>query len=233
MPTARSPRGTGVSDQDTQPVADRNEQAGQPVADKKQKPRKSLFQELLETLLLTLVLFGVARFSLQNFKVDGTSMVPTLMNGEYILVDKISYRFHGDLPARGDIIVFKYPQDTSRDFIKRVIGLPGDRIAIKLVGGTYHTFVNGKMLNEPYINPKAPSDTAYPADCASAKTCTPHVVPPGTLFVMGDNRNFSYDSRMWGDLPKSDIIGRALISYWPLSHLAFLPNQYSYASSHT
>ena len=207
-----------------------SEQDRQPVAGKIQKPRKSLFQELLETLLLTLVLFGVARFSLQNFKVDGTSMVPTLQNGEYILVDKISYRFHGDLPARGDIIVFKYPQDTSRDFIKRVIGLPGDKIAIKLFGGTYHTFVNGEMLAEPFINGR--SETPYPADCASAKTCTPHVVPPGTLFVMGDNRNFSYDSRMWGDLPKNDIIGRALISYWPLSHLAFLPNQYSYASSH-
>src|SRR2546421_7361815 len=211
--------GTAVSDQDRPPVAD-----------KKQKPRKSLFQELLETLLLTLVLFGIARFSLQNFKVDGTSMVPTLQSGEYILVDKISYRFHGDLPARGDIIVFKFPQDTTRDFIKRVIGLPGDKIAITLVGGTYHTFVNGKMLDEPYIN--RPPDTAYPADCASAKTCTPHVVSPNDLFVMGDNRNFSYDSRQWGDLPKSEIIGRALISYWPLSHLAFLPNQYSYASSH-
>jgi signal peptidase I len=207
-----------------------SDQDRQPVADKKQKPRKSLFQELLETLLLTLVLFGVARFSLQNFKVDGTSMVPSLQNGEYILVDKISYRFHGDLPAHGDIIVFKYPNDTTRDFIKRVIGLPGDKIAIKLVGGTYHTFVNGKMLAEPYIN--GLSDTAYPADCASTKTCTPHVVPPGDLFVMGDNRNMSYDSRMWGDLPKRYIIGRALISYWPLSHLAFLPNQYSYASSH-
>jgi len=200
------------------------------VADKKQKPRKSLFQELLETLLLTLVLFGVARFSLQNFKVDGTSMVPSLLSGEYILVDKISYRFHGDLPARGDIIVFKFPQDTSRDFIKRVIGLPGDRIAIKLVGGRYRTYVNGKMLDEPYIN--GPIDRAYPDDCASAKTCTPHVVPPGDLFAMGDNRNASFDSRMWGDLPKNDIIGRALISYWPLSHLAFLPNRYSYASSH-
>ena len=211
--------GTGVSDQD-----------GQPVANKRQKPGKSLIQELLETLLLTLVLFGIARFSLQNFKVDGTSMVPTLQSGEYILVDKISYRFHGDLPARGDIIVFKYPIDPTRDFIKRVIGLPGDTIAIKPVGGRYHTFVNGKMLDEPYIN--RPPDTAYPADCASAKTCTPHVVSPNDLFVMGDNRNFSFDSRSWGDLPKSDIIGRALISYWPLSHLAFLPNQYSYASSH-
>jgi len=198
------------------------------VATQSRKPRKSLFQELLETLLLTLVLFGIARFSLQNFKVDGTSMVPTLQSGEYILVDKISYRFH--LPARGDIVVFKYPGDLTRDFIKRVIGLPGDRIAIRLVGGIYHAFVNGKMLSEPYIN--GPPDAAYPEGCAGARTCTPHVVPAGDLFVMGDNRNFSYDSRSWGDLPTSDIIGRALISYWPLSHLAFLPNQYSYASSH-
>src|SRR5438105_14712997 len=142
--------GTGVSDQNRQPVATQS-----------RKPRKSLFQELLETLLLTLVLFGIARFSLQNFKVDGTSMVPTLQSGEYILVDKISYRFH--LPARGDIVVFKYPGDLTRDFIKRVIGLPGDRIAIRLVGGIYHAFVNGKMLSEPYIN--GPPDAAYPEGC--------------------------------------------------------------------
>jgi signal peptidase I len=216
-PAARTIGGTVLTDQDRPPAATPSP-----------KPRKSLFQELLETLLLTLILFGVARFSLQNFKVDGTSMVPTLQSGEYILVDKISYRFH--LPARGDIIVFKYPDDPSRDFIKRVIGLPGDRIAIKLVGGTYRTFVNGKMLAEPYIN--GPMDTAYPQDCASAQTCTPYVVPPHDLFVMGDNRNYSFDSRSWGPMPLGDIIGRALVSYWPLSHLALLPNQYSYASAH-
>ena len=201
-------------------------------ADKTQKPRKSLFQELLETLLLTLVLFGIARFSLQNFKVDGTSMVPTLQSDEYILVDKISYRFH--LPARGDIIVFKFPNDPTRDFIKRVIGLPGDRIAIRLVGGTYHVFVNGRMLNEPYIN--GPIDGAYPDtgrdNCAMARTCTPFPVPANDLFVMGDNRNYSYDSRAWGPVPRNDVIGRALISYWPITHLALLPNQYSYASTH-
>src|SRR5581483_2237209 len=105
------------------------------------------------------VLFGIAHFSLQNFKVDGISMLPTLQSGELILVDKISYRFHA--PSRGDIIVFKYPEDPTRDFIKRVIAVPGDTIAIKMVGGVYHVFVDGKMLSEPYIN-EAP-DTAYPA----------------------------------------------------------------------
>jgi signal peptidase I len=177
-------------------------------------PILSVLLALLAVLIvLTLVLFGVARFSLRNFEMDGTSMAPTLQSGEYILVDTISYRLGGNMPARGDIIVFKYPQDPSRDFIKRVIGLPSDKIVIKPVGGTYHTFVNGKMLDEPYIN--GPPDTAYPVGCASAMTCPPHVVPPGDLFVMGDNRNFSYDSRSWGDLPKSDIIGRALIWYRP------------------
>lgn len=209
-----------------QPVP--NPENTQPTPSPRRRSSKSLVQELLETLLLTLVLFGAARFSLQNFKVQGISMLPTLQDGEYILVDKISYRFH--LPSRGDIIVFKYPNDTTRDFIKRVIGVPGDRIVVKLVGSTYRVFVNNKMLNETYIN-EAP-DTAFPSNCDTVKTCTPHIVPSNHIFVMGDNRTASFDSRQWGDLPLNDNIGRALISYWPLSHLALLPNQYSYASTH-
>jgi len=188
------------------------------VADKKQKPRKSLFQELLETLLLTLVLFGVARFSLQNFKVDGTSMVPSLLSGEYILVDKISYRFHGDLPARGDIIVFKFPQDTSRDFIKRVIGLPGDRIAIKLVGGRYRTYVNGKMLDEPYVHflqpPTTNSEFHEVTSFDVRERYGPVTVPANQYFVMGDNRDNSQDSRYWGFLPRENVKGKALLIYW-------------------
>lgn len=199
-----------------------------PEPSPKRKASKSLLRELLETLLLTLVLFGIAHFSLQNFKVDGISMLPTLQSGELILVDKISYRFHA--PARGDIIVFKYPEDPTRDFIKRVIALPGDSIAIKMVSGVYHVFVDGKMLSEPYIN-EAP-DTAYPPSCAVAATCKPERVQAGHLFVMGDNRTQSFDSRAWGELPLGNVIGRALISYWPITHLSLLPSQFSYASTH-
>lgn len=197
------------------------------------RARKSLLQELLETVLLTLILFAAARFSLQNFMVQGTSMVPTLQDGEMILVDKISYRFH--LPARGDIVVFIAPPEPSKDFIKRVIGLPGDKIIIKPVVGAdhiavNHVFVNGRMLNEPYIA-AAPADV-YPATCLDqSRSCAPAVVPNGDLFVMGDNRNGSYDSREWGFLPIKNVIGRALIAYWPLPRLGILSNQFSYAST--
>lgn len=200
------------------------EQAAAPARPKR---RASLLQELLETVLLTLILFTVTRISVQNFQVQGTSMVPTMQNGERILVEKVSYHFH--LPNRGDIVVFKYPLDTSQDFIKRVIGLPGDHIAIKMYQGVYRTFVNGKMLDEPYIN--GVQDAPYPASCAAVKTCVPYVVPSNDLFVMGDNRNSSYDSRSWGPMPMSDMIGRAFIAYWPLSDLSLIPNQFSYAPS--
>ncbi len=194
---------------------------------KKRKSSKSLAQELLETLLLTLILFAITRFSVQNYEVQGVSMLPTLQDQERILVDKVSYLFR--VPPRGDIVVFKYPNDTSRNFIKRVIGDPGDKIMVVPVHGVYHVFVNGKMLNEPYI--KEAPNTPYPYNCTSIKTCVPHIVPPDHIFVMGDNRTESFDSRDWGDLPLKDMIGHAIISYWPISHLSFLPNQYSYASS--
>jgi signal peptidase I len=210
-------------------TASDEERAAPPPApgNKRRKSSKSLVRELLETLLLTLILFGVTRFSVQNYQVEGTSMLPTLQNNERILVDKVSYMIH--FPSRGDIVVFKYPLDTTRNFIKRVIGIPGDRIAIMPYHGVYHVFVNGKMLYEPYIA-QAP-DSPYPTSCANPKTCVPQVVPANSLFVMGDNRNNSYDSRAWGFVPMKDMIGRAMISYWPISHLAFLPSQFSYASS--
>jgi len=204
----------------------------QPVAGTGQKKtsRKSLVQELLETVLLTALLFGVAKFSVQNFQVDGVSMVPTLQNNEMILVDKVSYHFNNGMPSHGDVIVFHAPPATGqsgKDFIKRVIGLPGDTIVVKPVNGVNHVFVNGRELSEPYIA-QAPYDT-YPQQCVGRfTTCVGNRVPKNDVFVMGDNRNQSFDSRAWGYVPKAAIIGRALISYWPLSHLGIIRSQFSY-----
>jgi len=205
---------------------------GPPPAGKPQKvaTRKSLVQELLETVLLTALLFGAAKFSVQNFQVDGVSMVPTLQNNEMILVDKVSYQFHNGMPSHGDVIVFHAPPATGqsgKDFIKRVIGLPGDTIVVKPVNGVNHVFVNNRELSEPYIA-QAPYDT-YPQACTSRfTTCVGNRVPANDVFVMGDNRNMSFDSRAWGYVPKANIIGRALISYWPLSDLGLIRGQFSY-----
>jgi signal peptidase I len=154
--------------------------------------RRSWIKELIETAVLTVAIFLIVRVALQNFKVEGDSMYPTLHNGEYILVNKIDYMLHS--PHRGDIIVFK-------DFIKRVIGLPGEKVAIH----DQAVFINGKKLDEPYIQ------TLYrPTYTAASVT-----VPSGDYFVLGDNRNNSQDSHLWGFLPRKYIIGKAWISYWP------------------
>lgn len=221
-----------ANDDNTQPAAQSAPPAAAtenapPATNKRRKASKSLLQELLETLLLTLILFTATKFSIQNYQVEGISMVPTLQDGERILVDKVSYLFQ--TPPRGDIVVFKYPQDPTRNFIKRVIGEPGDRIEIKQVNSVYRVFVNGKMLDEPYIN--QPPNEPYPASCANPKTCVPYVVPAHDLFVMGDNRQNSFDSRSWGPLPMSDMIGHAIIAYWPLKQFGLLANQFYDAPS--
>lgn len=140
--------------------------------------------------------------------VDGTSMQPGLNNNQYVLVNKLAYLFHA--PERGDVIVFHWPVDTNKDLIKRVIGLPGDVIVIDSTTDR----VDGVLLNEPYI--KAPANPAG----------NRWVVPPNDYFVMGDNRQVSDDSRDWGFVPKSYIIGRAVFVYWPLNSWHFI-NTYS------
>lgn len=166
--------------------------------------RKTFAGELIEVAIIALVLFLVARIAVQNFKVNGHSMFPTLHNNELLLVDKISYDFTS--PHRGDIIVFKYPLDTSRDFIKRVIAVPGDRVTIN----NGRVFVNGAPLHETYIAHKP----SYTMPFIPSNNNSP-VVPKNDYFVLGDNRNKSDDSHLWGLVPRSDIIGRALITYWP------------------
>jgi signal peptidase I len=157
-------------------------------------------RELIETVALTVLIFLAIHFTVQNFLIDGPSMQPGLHTGEYVLVNKVAYTFHA--PQRGDVIVFELPQDTSENLIKRVIGLPGD----KLVLTSNTVTVDGVTLNEPYIS--APNGTPQ-------ETVT---VPPNDYFVMGDNRPVSDDSRDWGFVPKDDIIGKAVMVYWPLGN---------------
>ena len=165
--------------------------------------RRGIIRELLETAVLTIAIFLVVRVALQNFKVEGESMYPNLHNGEYILVNKVDYMLHP--PQRGDIVVFHAVPagQPDRDFIKRVVGLPGETVAIHDDG----VYINNHRLNEPYI--KTPPTYTFPA----------YTVPPNDYFVLGDNRNNSEDSHIWKGLPKSDIVGKAWISYWPPQEL--------------
>jgi signal peptidase I len=173
--------------------------------------RRSIVRELLETAVLTIAIFLVVRVALQNFKVEGESMEPNLHNSEYILVNKIDYMIHS--PSRGDIIVFQAvpAQQPDKDFIKRVIGLPGETVEVK----NSTVFINGHPLKEPY--------ELQPPTYTYKKT----VVPKDDYFVLGDNRNNSQDSHLWNFLPRKYIIGKAWVSYWPPKELHvfdFWPN---------
>lgn len=160
--------------------------------------RGRAFRELLETIIIAVALALLVRgFVVESFLVQGTSMEPTLHHSDRLLVYKLGYRF-GE-PQVGDVIVFRYPLDPERDFIKRVIAVAGDRIRIQ--EGT--VYVNGEPVDEPFVLRR---------DSASMPE---RVVPPGAVFVMGDNRTNSEDSREFGFVDRSLIIGRAVVVYWP------------------
>ena len=157
---------------------------------------KRLVLDILETVVLAVVLyFGINAVS-ARVRVDGFSMNPTLQNGEYILVNKMAYKT--GKPQRGDIVVFMFPMNLEEDLIKRVIGLPGESVTVQ--DGIVS--INGMPINEPYIN-AAPF---YNGEWQ---------VPEGQLFVLGDNRNDSRDSHQWGLLPIENVIGKAVLIYWP------------------
>ena len=157
---------------------------------------KHFLLDLLETVGLAVVLFLIINALSARVRVDGFSMLPTLHDGEFVLVNKLAY--HTGSPARGDIIVFQSITEHDLDLIKRVIGLPGDHIVI----GDGRVSINGQALNEPYIAAAPLYSGAWD-------------VPDGYLFVLGDNRNDSSDSHVWGFLPIQNVIGKALLIYWP------------------
>jgi len=171
----------------------------------------NFFRDIVETVLLTLVLFFLIRTGIENFRVYGSSMEPNFHNGEYIVVNRLVYYLHP--PRRGDVIIFHYPRDPRRSFIKRVIGLPGETVEIRH-GKVY---INGKPLDEPYpLNP-------------ATYSWGPSIVGKDEVFVLGDNRNFSSDSHSWGMLPIRYIIGKAWICYWPPKCWRIIPT-YKYPS---
>ena len=173
-----------------------------------------LVREVIETIVLTILMFLVIRFAVQNFNVEGTSMEPSLHDTELILVDKWTYLFHP--PQRGDVIVFVAPPDPNLDYVKRIIGVPGDRITID----NTTVIVDGITLKESYVDP------ANQGNIFNYKNIHNMLVPPNKYFVLGDDRIRSSDSRDWGFVPRNNIIGRAALVYWPLheDNYGFLPN---------
>jgi signal peptidase I len=185
-------------------VADSEPQLAESVAVPETKPAggkrlRVIVGEVVETIVLTLVIFFVIQLLVRNFRVVGTSMEPNLHNGQYLIIDKISYRL-GD-PQYGDVVVFEPPNRPGEDYVKRIIGLPGQLVEIR----NGQVFIDGQPVHEPF--------TVRPG----SYSMEPRRVGPNEYFVLGDNRNSSSDSHSWGMVPRENIVGRAWISYWPPS----------------
>ena len=156
----------------------------------------SLLREVLETILLIAIMLLVLNATTARFQVRGFSMEPTLHDGQYLIVSKLAYWLHP--PAHGDVIVFRPPNNSADDYIKRIVGLPGERVEIQ----SGEIQVNGVTLDEPYI-------ATPPSDAGTWS------LGDEEYFVLGDNRHDSSDSRSWGALPEESIVGKAWLCYWP------------------
>jgi len=177
-----------------------------PAADSESASLRSLRSWGRDLLGAVVVLLSIIFFLYQPVKVEGGSMEPGLEDQERIFINKLVYRFESI--ERGDIIVFRYPRDTHKSFIKRVIGVPGDRIRIS----SGHVFVNGQELSEPYV----------PDDYLDARSFDEIVVPNNAYFVLGDHRSMSNDSREFGPVMRSYIYGKAVFGYWPMEKMGIL-----------
>lgn len=171
---------------------------------------QGLLYEWLPTIGMALALALVLKtFVVASFYIPSGSMKHTLETGDLLIADKLSFKLLKNDPQRGDIMIFRYPKDPRKDYIKRVIGLPGDLVRVSDDGTV---FVNDMALTEDYIAEKP--DRAYPET----------LVPADSYFVMGDNRNHSSDSRVWGFVPRQNIEGRALFVFWPFTRAKLLDN---------
>lgn len=188
--------------------------------DPEQKENRSLFRSLWELLrfiiIALLIVIPIRVFIIEPFVVSGSSMFPTFHNGDYLIVDKLSYEVGG--PSRDDVVIFRYPKDPSKYFIKRIVGLPGETVDIK--GGVV-TITNadnkeGFILDEPFVKNNSGSEAHLE-------------LQSDEYFVMGDNRNASSDSRYWGPVKRNLIVGRAFLRLLPINDIGVLPGKYSQA----
>jgi len=173
--------------------------------------QENYFTELLKlALVAAIIIIPVRMFVAQPFIVSGASMDPTFASGQYLIVDELTYKF--EAPERGQVIIFRYPKDTTQFFIKRIIGLPGETVTIK-DGSIYITETSGKTiaLDEPYVK-----NVGNGGDMTK-------VLGAGEYFVMGDNRPESSDSRSWGTVPANDIVGRAFLRLLPFTNIGIFP----------
>ncbi len=169
-----------------------------------------VFKFVCITLIIVL---PIRAYVAQPFIVSGESMVSTFQDGQYLIVDEMTYHFRN--PERGEVIIFRYPKDPSKFFIKRVIGIPGD--SVKVAGG--HVYVNGIETEEPYLDAGVVTTTDGPF----LQSNTPVTLGKDQYFAMGDNRPRSLDSRSWGVVPRANIKGRVLLRLFPFNSLAYLP----------
>ncbi len=190
-------------DERPHPVPDRQDPPQEPPPPAFFKEVKAWARDIFFAALTAIL---IVVFVIQPVKVEGTSMQPHLSDQERIFVNKFVYHFT-DI-ERGDVVVFWYPKEPSKSFIKRVIGLPGEQLEVR----SGIVYVNGEEVNEPYVRSEFFDYHSY----------GPVTVPPQTFFVMGDHRNSSNDSRHWGAVPRENIFGKAIFRYWPMSKLGLL-----------
>ena len=171
----------------------------------------NIFLEILETVLLAALIFFGTRLLVQNFRIEGPSMSPNLVDAQFLLVNKLSYV--ASEPERGDVIVFRSPRSPDEDLVKRVVALPNEEVEIK----EGSVFVNGRRLNE----------SSYFQNFVD-RDMSPMRVPAGSYFVLGDNRLQSRDSRDIGSIPRASIVGRVWLVYWPPSDFGVVPTYSSF-----
>jgi signal peptidase I len=178
------------------------------AASNERSAASSLLREIAEVVVLAVILYFGISFAVQAVHVEGLSMFATLDNDDYLIANKIDYRFHP--PQRGDIVILRPPTNNSTDFIKRIIALPGERLLIR--DGV--VYINGHRLEEPYL----PDAWTQQTNAGKWSQGNGAVIPPDQYFVMGDNRNRSQDSRFFGPISRDRIDGKAWFRIWPLDH---------------